>query len=87
LTRSVKACNAARERTQSAFSPGVTAGASSYPEVAMFALFAFVCFLLAFIFKLVGFATGHFDLVILGFCFIALQLMFGWGFDRFRRTG
>jgi len=47
----------------------------------MFALVALICFILA-LFKV---DIGSIDLVILGFCFIALHLMFGWGFDRFRR--
>jgi len=49
----------------------------------MFALVALLCFVLA-LFKV---HIGSIDLVILGLCFIALQLLFGWGFDRFRRTG
>lgn len=48
----------------------------------MFALVALICFALA----LVKVTLAGIDLVVLGLCFISLQLMFGWGFDRFRRT-
>lgn len=50
----------------------------------MFALIAFVCFLLA----LFHVGVGSINLVTLGFCFIALHLMFGWGLglERFRRA-
>jgi hypothetical protein len=48
----------------------------------MFALVALLCFILA-LFRV---HLGSIDLVILGFCFISLHLMFGWGFDRFRRS-
>lgn len=41
----------------------------------MFALIALICFVLA----LFHVALGSIDLVILGFCFMALQLAFGWG--------
>jgi len=41
----------------------------------MFALLALICFVLA----LFGVALGHVNLVVLGFCFIALHLLFGVG--------
>lgn len=42
----------------------------------MFALFALLSFVVAFAVKLLGASTGDFDLVILGFCFVALHLTY-----------
>lgn len=48
----------------------------------MFALVALICFILA----LFHVHLGSIDLVVLGFCFVALHLMVGWGipWGRFR---
>lgn len=47
----------------------------------MFALLALLCFVLA----LFNVTIGTIDLVVLGFCFIALHLMFGLGLTPWRR--
>lgn len=46
----------------------------------MFALLALLCFVLA----LFDVALGSIDLVVLGFCFIALHLLFGLGLTFWR---
>lgn len=49
----------------------------------MLALVALICFVLA----LFHVSLGSIDLVILGFCFIAAHLMFGWSFPWGRGRG
>lgn len=49
----------------------------------MFALVALICFILA----LFGVHLGSINLLVLGFCFVALHLMVGWGIPWGRWRG
>ena len=51
----------------------------------MWAIAALVCWILAFILKLIGESLGRFDLVILGLVFLAMHL--AWGWTPWRRPG